>query len=51
MGRDIFHQARLLKALSNVALNTAREGAANSFSGQPAAVPHHPHHEEFISYI
>jgi len=28
MGRDTFHQARLLKAPSNLALNTAREGAS-----------------------
>jgi len=30
MGRDIFHQTRLLKAPSNLALNTAREGAATA---------------------
>jgi len=28
MGRDTFHWTRLLKAPSNVALNTSREGAA-----------------------
>jgi len=26
MGRDIFHQTRLLRAPSNLALNPAREG-------------------------
>ena len=26
MGRDTFHQTRLLKALSSLALNTSREG-------------------------
>jgi len=30
MGRDIFHQTRLLKAPSSLALNTAREGAATA---------------------
>jgi len=33
MGRDIFHQTRLLKAPSNLALNTAREGAATASLG------------------
>jgi len=28
MGRDTFHQTRLLRASSSLALNTAREGAA-----------------------
>ena len=31
MGRDSFHQTSLLKAPSNLALNTAREGAATAF--------------------
>jgi len=31
MGRDIFHQTRLLKAPSNLALNTAKEGAAKIY--------------------
>jgi len=30
MGRDTFHQATLLKAPSNLALNTVREGAATA---------------------
>jgi len=30
LSRDIFHQTRLFKALSNLALNTAREGAATA---------------------
>ena len=30
MSRDIFHQTRLFKAASNLALNTAREGAATA---------------------
>jgi len=33
MGRDPFHQSRLLKAPSNPALNTAREGAATASVG------------------
>jgi len=33
MGRDTFHQTRLLKALSNLALNTARERAATASLG------------------
>jgi len=33
MGRDIFHQPRLLRAPSNLALNTAREGAATASLG------------------
>jgi len=33
MGRDIFHQPRLLRAPSNMALNTAREGAATASLG------------------
>jgi len=33
MGRDPFHQTRLLKALSNLALNTSREGAATASLG------------------
>jgi len=30
VGRDTFHQTRLLKAPSNLALNTSREGAATA---------------------
>jgi len=30
LGRDTFHQTRLLKAPSNMTLNTSREGAATS---------------------
>jgi len=33
VGRDTFHQTRLLKAPSNLALNTAREGAATASLG------------------
>jgi len=33
MGWDPFHQTRLLKAPSNLALNTAREGAATASLG------------------
>jgi len=33
MGRDPFHQTRLLKTPSNLALNTAREGAATASLG------------------
>jgi len=33
MGRDPFHQPRLLPALSNLALNPAREGAATASLG------------------
>jgi len=33
MGRDTFHQIRVLKALSNPALNTARERAATASLG------------------
>jgi len=33
MGRDTFHQARLLKAPSSTAVNTAREGAATASLG------------------
>ena len=33
MGRDIFHQPGLLRAPSNLALNTAREGAATASLG------------------
>jgi len=33
MGRDSFHQTRLLRAPSNLALNTAREGAATASLG------------------
>jgi len=33
MGRDTSHQTRLLKAPSNLALNTAREGAATASLG------------------
>jgi len=33
MGRDTFHQTRLLKAPANPALNTAREGAATASLG------------------
>jgi len=33
MGRDAFHQTRLLRAPSNLALNTAREGAATASLG------------------
>jgi len=33
MGRDTFHQTRLPKAPSNLALNTAREGAATASLG------------------
>ena len=33
MGRDTFHQTTLLKALSSLALNTAREGAVTASLG------------------
>jgi len=33
MGRDIFHQPRVLRGPSNLALNTAREGAATASLG------------------
>jgi len=33
MGRDPFHQTRVLQAPSNLALNTAREGAATASLG------------------
>jgi len=33
ISRDMFHQTRLLRAPSNLALNTAREGAATAFLG------------------
>jgi len=33
MGRDTFHQTRLLKAPSSLALNTSREGAATASLG------------------
>jgi len=33
MGRDTFHQTRVLKAPSNLALNPAREGAATASLG------------------
>jgi len=33
MGRDTFHYTRLLKAPSNLAFNTAREGAATTSLG------------------
>jgi len=33
MGRDTFHQTRLLKAPSSLALNTAKEGAAAASLG------------------
>jgi len=33
MSRDIFHQTKLLRAPSNLALNTAREGAATASLG------------------
>jgi len=33
MGRDTFRQTRLLQAPSNLALNTAREGAATASLG------------------
>jgi len=33
MSTDIFHQTRLLRAPSNLALNTAREGAATASLG------------------
>jgi len=34
MDRGTFHQTRLLEALSNLALNTAREGAARAPLGK-----------------
>jgi len=33
MGRDPFHQTRVLRAPSNLASNTAREGAATASLG------------------
>jgi len=33
MGRDTFHQTRLLRAPSSLAFNTAREGAATASLG------------------
>jgi len=35
LGRDPFHQPRLLQAPSNLALNPAREGAATASLGNP----------------
>lgn len=35
LGRDFFQQTRLLRASSNLALNTARDGGIYSFSEQP----------------
>ena len=35
MGRDPFHQPRVLRAPSNPALNPAREGAATASLGNP----------------
>jgi len=35
MSRDIFYQPRVLRAPSNLALNTAREGAATASLGNP----------------
>jgi len=37
MDRDTFHQTRLLKAPSSLALNTAREGAASACPPPPPA--------------
>jgi len=34
MSRDIFHQTRLLRAPSNLTLNTAREGASTEQQSQ-----------------
>jgi len=36
MSRDIFHQPRLLRAPSNLALNPAREGTATASLGNPS---------------
>jgi len=33
MGRDLFHQPRAVRAPSNLALNTAREGTATASLG------------------
>jgi len=33
MSRDVFHQTRLLRAPSNLAFNTAREGASTAYLG------------------
>jgi len=39
MSRDIFHQTRLLKAPSNLALNTSREGATTASLGNLCHCP------------
>ena len=51
MGRDTSHYTMSPKALSNLALNTARDGAIHNFLGQPIPVPHHPHSKELLPYI
>jgi len=42
MSRDIFHQTRLLRAPSNLALNTAREGATTASLGNLCRVSRSP---------
>jgi len=48
MGRDTFHQTRVLKAPSNLCLNTASKEGATASLGQPVPGPHHLQSKEFL---
>jgi len=49
MGRDTFHQTRLLKDPSSLALSPGGEGAATASLGSLCqSVPHHPHSKNFF---
>ena len=51
MGRDPFHQTRVLRAPSNLALNPAREEAATASLGKPIPVPDHFFSKEIFPNI
>lgn len=48
MGWEIFHPIRLLKASSDLTMDTSNEGASTSSLGE---VSHYPYREKFLLYV
>jgi len=42
---------QVAQSLIQPGLEHCQGGGSHSFSGQPAPVPHHPHHKTFLPYI
>lgn len=48
IGKNTFHEDRLVKFPSNLTLNSSRDWAIYGFPGQPVPVSHDCHHKEFL---